>query len=237
MPFGRLAVDAHERALDPGGAQGSSATKSNCANSEQSRASGVPTMVPGSMQCAHTFLSPFTKESCAWTRGRILDSLFVSCQPTNQPTKPHDPPPARNPCFRWQVTMSGARASDSSDDGDEKEELAREFQELRRRDRRAAVATGRAKLREFFRTVFKKTCPMLTRGVFFSDGNCGTTGHFRKSKSRDPTNVRRVPTLSSGCVNSSCARFFVRVETLATCAGSPLFGRIVKHARANLGPN
>ena len=62
-------VDAHERAPAPGGAQGSSAAESNCANLEQSRASGVWPMVPGSMQYAHTFLSPFTKDY------RGLDSL------------------------------------------------------------------------------------------------------------------------------------------------------------------
>lgn len=34
-------------------------------------------MVPGPYS-VHAFLSPFTKESCVWTRGRILDSIFVA---------------------------------------------------------------------------------------------------------------------------------------------------------------
>ncbi len=34
-------------------------------------------MVPGPCN-VHAFLSPFTKESCVWTRRRILDSIFVT---------------------------------------------------------------------------------------------------------------------------------------------------------------
>ena len=50
----------------------------------------------GSMQFAHTFLSPFTKESCAWTRGRILDSFFCLSSTHLTPPPKHRPPLARN---------------------------------------------------------------------------------------------------------------------------------------------
>ena len=111
---------------------------------------GVWNMVPGPCSVPIPFFRLLLKKA---VHGPEEESWIHFLSLVNQPSKSHSPPPARNPRFRWQVTMSGARASDSSDssdDGDEEEELAQEFEKFCLADKRAAIAAGRAAALERF---------------------------------------------------------------------------------------
>ena len=94
-------------------------------------------MVPGPCNVPIPFFRLLLKKA---VHGPEEESWIRFLSLVNQPSKPHDPPPARNPRFRWQVTMSGARASNEENEEDDEED---DEEELRKGMKKAQEKRAR----------------------------------------------------------------------------------------------